>query len=278
MKFFRQMPPELVNFRLVVQSLLDGADDDPQFKKFSFEKDFVQKATYVSLKNPSPKNFELMLQLYIERKFDKEYKYRKEELNNAKAEISQTIDIDMSRPVDESSLMFNESFNNSMIRPAEDKSFERRVLPPELVNNNQPVFRFQNYSFCLEETAEDRQVRYSDKVEVVKKKSISYSNADYEKAINGAMKSKFKIYRLVVPVRYKSINLEGQVEKILNAQPELAHFNRWVSVFYGGKEPKDYESLYSEDQSLKVLRFGDNSVIKEGYMLRTNVVLMFVEF
>lgn len=83
-----------------------------------------------------------MLQLYIERKFDKEYKYRKEELNNAKAEISQTIDIDMSRPVDESSLMFNESFNNSMIRPAEDRSFERRVLPPELVNNNQPVFRF----------------------------------------------------------------------------------------------------------------------------------------
>lgn len=41
MKFFRQMPPELVNFRLVVQSLLDEADDDPQFKKFSFEKDFV---------------------------------------------------------------------------------------------------------------------------------------------------------------------------------------------------------------------------------------------
>jgi len=64
----------------------------------------------------------------------------------------------------------------------------------------------------------------------------------------------------------------------LELHPELSVYNRWVTVFYGGRELKDYENIYAEDKKLKVLRLGENNVIKEGYLLRTNVVLMFVEF
>jgi|JI9StandDraft_1071089.scaffolds.fasta_scaffold1192733_1 hypothetical protein len=61
-------------------------------------------------------------------------------------------------------------------------------------------------------------------------------------------------------------------------RPELAIFNREVTVFYGGKEPKDHENIYSEDKTIKVLRMGDNHNIREGYLLRTNIAIMFVEF
>ena len=57
----------------------------------------------------------------------------------------------------------------------------------------------------------------------------------------------------------------------------MAHLDREVTVFYGGKEKKDYENIY-EEQGLKVLRLVDNSSIREGYLLRTNVLLMFLQF
>ena len=64
----------------------------------------------------------------------------------------------------------------------------------------------------------------------------------------------------------------------MEAHPELAHYNRWVTVFYGGREAKDYENIYDPDQPLKVLRMSDNKTIKEGYLLRSNVLLMFLQF
>ena len=57
----------------------------------------------------------------------------------------------------------------------------------------------------------------------------------------------------------------------------MAHLDREVTVFYGGKEKKDYENIY-EEQGLKVLRLVDNNSIREGYLLRTNVLLMFLQF
>ena len=54
--------------------------------------------------------------------------------------------------------------------------------------------------------------------------------------------------------------------------------NREVTVFYGGKEAKDYQNIHEEGQDLKVLRLSDNHIIKEGFLLRTNVLLMFVQF
>lgn len=56
-------------FKLAVEAMLDSPEEDPEFKKFSFEKDFMEKITYVSLKNPNPRNFLIMLELYIQGKF-----------------------------------------------------------------------------------------------------------------------------------------------------------------------------------------------------------------
>lgn len=55
----------------------------------------------------------------------------------------------MSRPVDQSSLMFNDSLNQSAFLPQVEQSAIHKVLPPELSNNNQPIFRFENYTFYL---------------------------------------------------------------------------------------------------------------------------------
>jgi hypothetical protein len=53
-----------------------------------------------------------------------------------------------------------------------------------------------------------------------------------------------------------------------------------VTVFCGGKEAKDYEKLYSEDSSLKILRLIDTNTnkMKEGYLLRTNIVFAYLQF
>lgn len=58
----------------------------------------------------------------------------------------------------------------------------------------------------------------------------------------------------------------------------MQYLDKEVIVFYGGREPKDHENIYSKDKCIKVLRLGDNHNIREGYLLKTNVVLMFEEF
>lgn len=53
-----------------------------------------------------------------------------------------------------------------------------KVLPPELGNINQPVFRFENYTFCINDKPEEKAKRYSDTLDKVKRKEISYANAE----------------------------------------------------------------------------------------------------
>lgn len=54
--------------------------------------------------------------------------------------MSYSADMDMSRPVDQTSIM-NDSVNQSLLLPQET-SVLQKVLPPELSSNNQSNFRF----------------------------------------------------------------------------------------------------------------------------------------
>jgi len=67
-----------------------------------------------------------------------------------------SISVDMSRPIDETSMMFNDTINSSNLnitRNVIDTSM-MKVLPPELGNANQPAFKFEDYTFCLSEKPE----------------------------------------------------------------------------------------------------------------------------
>ena len=234
--------------------------------------------TYIRCKNPSSKNYELLLKYYIENKFDELRKNYTKELNNAKTDVSQSVEISLSRPIDETSMLFNDTVNNEIGKENENEKSMVKVLPPELLNTSTvPIFKFEQYDFCLLEKEEEREKRYSEDLEKVKRKAISYNNPDYDEKIKTQTKCKLKIFKLTIPSKYK-VNLEDSVQKILEKDPSLANHNRYVTVFYGGKESKDYENLYDENSFLKVLRMNDNNNIKEGYLLRTNVLLMYVQF
>jgi hypothetical protein len=118
MKLLKALPSEFLSFSLAVQSLLENPEDDTELKKFAFEADRIERVTYVKCKSPNIKTYELMFQLYIEGKFNQE-RQPSEELNKAKKDVSQSVDIDlsMSRPIDESSMMLNDTLNNSLIKP-----------------------------------------------------------------------------------------------------------------------------------------------------------------
>ena len=111
----------------------------------------------------------------------------------------------MSRPVDESSLMFNNTLNNSLLH-AEEQSMIK-ILPDELSNSNQPVFRFENYTFNLRDRPEEREKRYTDKVVAPKRSIISFTDPEYEQEIKAITKSKFKLHRITVPLKYKQISI-----------------------------------------------------------------------
>jgi len=47
-------------------------------------------------------------------------------------------------------------------------------------------------------------------------------------------KSKFKVYKITISNKL-NIDLQSAVQNILEKQPDLEKFNRYVTVFYGGK-------------------------------------------
>jgi hypothetical protein len=40
-------------------------DDESEYKKFAFEKDYIEKVTYISCKNQRAKNYEIMFHFYL---------------------------------------------------------------------------------------------------------------------------------------------------------------------------------------------------------------------
>lgn len=110
----------------------------------------------------------------------------------------------MSRPVDETTLMLNQSLNNSLLSLSEEKANVSNILPAELTSNiNQHVFKFHNYTFNIKERQEDREKRYSDKVVAPKRSIASFIDSPYEEEIKTVVKFKFKLYPIKVPLQYK---------------------------------------------------------------------------
>ena len=97
-----------------------------------------------------------------------------------------SVSIDVSRPIDESTMMLNDSLNKTNLNISKNiiDTSMMQVLPPELGNVNQPIFRFEDYNFCIDDKPEERAKRFSDTLDKVKRKEISYSNAQLEKALS----------------------------------------------------------------------------------------------
>ena len=81
------------------------------------------------------------MQAYLEDKFSEKKLREEPDLNNTKEEVSQSISMDMSRPVDETSLMINDSFNNSMVKVVHNESMDK-VLPADIGGSAAPLFKF----------------------------------------------------------------------------------------------------------------------------------------
>ena len=63
--------------------MLSDPEDDSDFKKFAFDRDRDEKITYISCKNPSQKNYETLMEYYVEDKFYQLRRKQQEIMNNA---------------------------------------------------------------------------------------------------------------------------------------------------------------------------------------------------
>lgn len=110
--------------------------------------------------------------------------------------------------------MFTDSINHSAIKENNHEASVSQVLPPELSNNNKLNFKFDTYSFLLNDPPEERAKRFSEDIDKIKKKSISYSNPAFEDLIKTQLSFKLKLFKLTVPLKFR-INFDEKIKEIL---------------------------------------------------------------
>jgi hypothetical protein len=196
-----------------------------------------------------------------------------EQLN---ASLPQDVSIDLSRQINDSTQFLVNDVSMRREEPGEvSASKVGQVLSSELVASIN--YRFEGYNFLLAEPAAEREKKYAsaDIVKPSRETKMPYSNAEYLKQLLELTTFKFKLFRVKLPPGSRG-DLPAEAERILADRPELAHLNRWITVFTGGKEGKEVEGLCEAEKTVRIVKIEKNYKMREGFLVTTNPIFIHV--
>ena len=113
-----------------------------------------------------------------------------------------------------------------------NKSQNHLILNNPLLNNeaSNPYLKFQNYNICLNISPEQSEKRWSEGNKLQRTK-LPWKNDEFQKYLKLKTTFVFKFYRVKIPKALK-INVNADLEKLLEEKPELAEYNKEVTVFW----------------------------------------------